>query len=58
MTRDELQAEIAYLKRLCIHLRELGLARHWAYSLPKHQAELRKYHALKAELDKLDGDKP
>lgn len=58
MTRSEMQEEVAYLKRLCMRWREQGLAGHWAYSLPRHEADLRKYHALKAELDKLDENKP
>lgn len=58
MTKAEMQDQVAFLKRLCIHWREQGLSGHWAYSLPRHWADLRKHHALKAELDKMDGDKP
>lgn len=58
MTRSEMQSELAYLKRRCQTHRQHGLSGHFAYSLPRHWADLRRYEALKAELEKVDGDKP
>ena len=54
MTRSEMLEELAYLKRRCQTHREHGLAGRWNYSLPRHWADLRRYEALKAELEKME----